>query len=90
MKKTYLDTFIKIIQNLFISDMYKGCVGDMGELGITESLSVKRQVIIRQVQYCNDSSKFVNLAERHIWIQRFECTYVVLRIFKPATVINVK
>ena len=24
--------------------MYKGCVGDMGELGITESLSVKRQV----------------------------------------------
>ena len=46
--------------------MYKGCVGDMGELGITESLSVKRQVIIRQVQYCNDSSKFVNLAERHI------------------------
>ena len=66
--------------------MYKGCVGDMGELGITESLSVKRQVIIRQVQYCNDSSKFVNLAERHIWIQ----TYVVLRIFKPATVINVK
>ena len=70
--------------------MYKGCVGDMGELGITESLSVKRQVIIRQVQYCNDSSKFVNLAERHIWPQRFECTYVVLRIFKPATVINVK
>ena len=66
--------------------MYKGCVGDMGELGITESLSVKRQVIIRQAQYCNDSSKFVNLAERHIWIQ----TYVVLRIFKPATVINVK
>lgn len=24
--------------------MYKGCVGDMSELGITESLSVKRQV----------------------------------------------
>ena len=65
-ENTYLDTFIKIIQNLFISDMYKGCVGDMGELGITESLSVKRQVIIRQVQYCNDSSKFINLAERHI------------------------
>merc|ERR1712158_267274 len=27
-------------------DMYKGCVGDMGELGITESLSVKRQVLM--------------------------------------------
>jgi len=26
--------------------MYKGCVGDMGELGITESLSVKRQVLM--------------------------------------------
>ena len=64
--------------------MYKGCVGDMGELGITESLSVKRQVIIRQVQFCNDSSKLVNVAERHIWIQ------ILLRIFKPATVINVK
>jgi T-complex protein 1 subunit beta len=46
MRKTYLDTFIKIIQNPFISDMYKGCVGDMGELGITESLSVKRQVLM--------------------------------------------
>jgi len=27
-------------------DMYKGCVGDMSELGITESLSVKRQVLM--------------------------------------------
>jgi T-complex protein 1 subunit beta len=27
-------------------DMCKGCVGDMGELGITESLSVKRQVLM--------------------------------------------
>lgn len=26
--------------------MYQGCVGDMVELGITESLSVKRQVLV--------------------------------------------
>ena len=30
-------------------DMYKGCVGDMAELGITESLSVKRQVITQKI-----------------------------------------
>merc|ERR1711956_172880 len=27
-------------------DMKEGCVGDMGKLGITESLSVKRQVLV--------------------------------------------
>ena len=30
----------------FFTDMREGIVGDMGELGITESLSVKRQVIV--------------------------------------------
>ena len=30
----------------FFTDMREGKVGDMGELGITESLSVKRQVIV--------------------------------------------
>ena len=31
---------------LIFTDMSEGIVGDMGELGITESLSVKRQVIV--------------------------------------------
>ena len=31
---------------IFFTDMREGIVGDMGELGITESLSVKRQVIV--------------------------------------------
>lgn len=43
-----IDFFIIfVVFNLFAFpylDMYKGCVGDMVELGITESLSVKRQV----------------------------------------------
>ena len=28
------------------TDMYQGCVGDMVELGITESFQVKRQVLL--------------------------------------------
>ena len=36
--------FVYII--FFFTDMREGIVGDMGELGITESLSVKRQVIV--------------------------------------------
>ena len=32
--------------NYFFSDMKEGAVGDMGKLGITESLSVKRQVLV--------------------------------------------
>ena len=30
----------------FLTDMRQGKVGDMQELGITESLSVKRQVVV--------------------------------------------
>ena len=90
MKNRYLDTFIKIIQNVFISDMYKGCVGDMGELGITESLSVKRQVFIRQFNIAMIPQNLQIWLKDTFQLKGFECTYVVLRIFKPATVINVK
>merc|ERR1712203_282754 len=36
-------------------DMYKGCVGDMSELGITESLSVKRQVLM----YASEAAEMI-------------------------------
>merc|ERR1712043_16467 len=40
-----LKAFHKQGQNTRGLDMYKGCVGDMAELGIIESLAVKRQVL---------------------------------------------
>merc|ERR1712038_709411 len=33
-------------EKTFGLNMYKGCVGNMAELGITESLAVKRQVLV--------------------------------------------
>ena len=46
----HLVVYISPLKNstftLIFTDMSEGIVGDMGELGITESLSVKRQVIV--------------------------------------------